>query len=237
MKNKRIYSIVALSCTIMLLSSYKATPENKIEKKNRTAMYDVIIVPGIPYNIPEFEETLRERILWAKYLLEYNFTKNIIFSGAAVHTPFIEAKIMKLYADSMHLPSNHIFEETDAEHTTENVYFSLRMAKKLGFKKIALSTDEKQAKFISFFIKHKCPEVSILPVNKEKLNKMNYELPKINPNSAVVHNFVPLIKRKTKFQMMLGTTGLGLKINENKEPNQKKHRHHISESKYPELFD
>ena len=87
----------------------------------------------------------KARILWPKYLFENGITKNIIFSGAAVYNPYVEAKIMKMYAESLHIPSANIFIETQPEHYTENVYYSILMAKQMGFKNIAVTTDQYQA--------------------------------------------------------------------------------------------
>src|SRR5687767_3651287 len=64
------------------------------------APYDVIIIPGIPYDRNSSPLMLKVSMYWAKQLYNKGITKNIIFSGAAVHTPYVEGKIMKIISDS-----------------------------------------------------------------------------------------------------------------------------------------
>jgi vancomycin permeability regulator SanA len=78
----------------------------------------------------------KAKVLWAKYLYDSAFTKNIIFSGSAVYTTYYEATTMMLYADSHGLPIENLFAETEALHSTENIYYGQKMAKAMGFKKL-----------------------------------------------------------------------------------------------------
>src|SRR5690606_38309843 len=96
------------------------------------APFDAIIVPGVPYDGVHWSETMMARVKWSKYLYDKGYAKNIIYSGSAVYTPYVEADIMALYAQSMGIPEEHIFSETRAEHSTENVYYSYRLAKEHG---------------------------------------------------------------------------------------------------------
>src|SRR6476620_7819913 len=79
------------------------TCENHVIK----APYDVIIVPGVPYDAAQVSQIYKARMLWAKWLYDRKIAKNIIFSGSAVHTPYVEAQTMKIMADSMGIPSEH----------------------------------------------------------------------------------------------------------------------------------
>ncbi|MBK6984017.1 MAG: hypothetical protein IPH32_04310 [Bacteroidetes bacterium] len=63
--------------------------------------YDAIIVPGVPYNAKKWSNVMRLRILWSKFLFEKGYTKNIIYSDGAVHSNYIESRIMGLYAVAM----------------------------------------------------------------------------------------------------------------------------------------
>src|SRR6218665_3373110 len=150
-----------IGCSLIVLCSYtKPDPSLKdVEEKRKNDPYDVIIVPGVPYQYASMRSVLKARVLWAKYLYDNKFTKNIIFSGSSVYSPYIEGEIMRIYADSLGIPAAHTFAETEAEHSTENIYYSLLMAQKMGFKKIAVATDKYQAVIINNFIKRKCPKI------------------------------------------------------------------------------
>ena len=206
--NKPFFPIV-LGCTIQLLCGFDkpSPPDRDFEKIKSKGPFDVIIVPGAPYGDSKMKIVLKSRILWAKYLYDRNVTKNIIFSGAAVYTPYVESKVMKIYADSLGLPSKHTFTETRAEHTTENIYFSVMMAKEMGFEKIAVATDPYQAVILNRFIKKNCPEVKMLVIDYGRIDLINAEWPTIDPTSAFQSDFVSLVVREDKTERMKGTFG------------------------------
>lgn len=216
--NYRTFSTPALlSCALCLLCSYDYSKptEQDIEKLKEAGPFDVIIVPGVPYQDPTLKMVLKARILWAKYLFDNGIAKNIIFSGSAVYNPYIEGKIMRIYADSLHIPSANTFSETQAEHSTENIYYSLLMAKKMGFKKIAVATDQYQAIIINRFIKQNCPEVKVIPIEYNKINLMKTPWPEIDPSSAYVDTFVSLVQRESRIKRFKGTMGKNIDFTEN----------------------
>jgi|LakMenEpi03Aug12_release.lakeMendotaPanAssembly.Ray.scaffolds.fasta_scaffold279053_2 uncharacterized SAM-binding protein YcdF (DUF218 family) len=174
--------------------------------------FDVVIVPGAPIGDSSLNNVLISRILWSKYLLENNITRNVIYSGGAVHTAYIEGLAMKMYADSIGIPSNRTFAETKAEHSTENVYYSYKLAKEKGFEKIALATDIFQTMMVSSFVKKNYKDVKFLPIvyNRIFTNKKIYDqLPIINVGEAHIseENFVPLNQRESFFKRLAGTFG------------------------------
>src|SRR5690554_4756269 len=59
-------------------------------------VYDVVVIPGYPYEGEEWTDLMRWRVLWSYYLFQEGIVKNIIYSGAAVYTPYCESKIMGL---------------------------------------------------------------------------------------------------------------------------------------------
>ncbi len=177
------------------------------DKQKELEHYDVIIVPGVPYKDPKLEIIFKARMLWANYLYQNGVTDNIIFSGGAVYNSFVEGKIMKIYADSLHIPSAHTFSETQAEHSTENVYYSLLMAKQLGFKKIAVATDQYQAIIIRNFMRKNCPDVDLVLIDFKKINLITAPWPEIEPSSACMDNFVSLVDRENKVKRFKGTLG------------------------------
>lgn len=158
--------------------------------------YDVIIVPGYPYyekNAPY--PLLEARMNFAKELYEKGLTKNIIFSGGAIHTAYTEAKIMSIIADSMGIPANHIFIEDKAPHSFQNVTYSAKLARKLGFKKIAVATDPFQFSYMTLFLP--AGRVGILTFSPDSMQNKKYfqPLPEFETRDAYVKDFVPLEQR------------------------------------------
>jgi hypothetical protein len=159
------------------------------------APYDVIIIPGSPYDSLEPNYMLKVRMHWAKYLFDKGITRNIIFSGAAVHTPFVEGICMKAIADSMGIPLQFTFAETKALHGIENISLGLEMAKNLGFKKTAVATDPFQSYFLSNKVEVTNPSLAFLPLSVDSMEAYDRALPRINAKSAFVENFVRLKER------------------------------------------
>lgn len=214
--NKPFSTPALLSCALSLLCTAgypQETPPAVTEKPLQP--YDVIIVPGVPYQGPSMRFILKSRILWAKYLYDNNITQNIIFSGASVYSPYVEGLIMKTYADSLHIPSCHTFAETQAQHSTENIYYSVLMARQMGFKHIAVATDQYQTVILSLYIKKNCPEVDILTIDFARIDVFTAPWPEIDPSRAHVDNFVSLTDRENRSERFKGTMGKNVSFPEN----------------------
>lgn len=206
-----VIGLVTSSCTSTRFS------EKKFQEAKRVEPYDVVIVPGVPYMDKGFGAVFAARILWAKYLMDSGITKNVIFSGAAVATPYIEGIAMKVIADSLGTDPNHTFAETRAEHSTENAYYGMKMAQKMGFKRIALASDPFQTKSLRKMLKKRCnnmPYVPVVFVRIDPTKKRELFLPSIDPKDAFVPNFVPLADREGFFERLRGTYGKHINFNE-----------------------
>jgi len=169
--------------------------------------YDAIVVPGFPYNGQNWDRVHAMRIIWAKFLFEKGYTKNIIFSGSAVATPYIESRIMADYAEALGIPRTNLFTEEKAEHSTENVYYSYRLAKEKGFAKIALATDPYQTGYMKKFMRKFELPIALLPVVIDTLRTLDHFEPKIDPSSAIKNGFVKLSERQRFFARFKGTIG------------------------------
>lgn len=130
-------------------------PARRLRAAAAVAPFDAIIVPGIPYDGHAWDSVMKARVLWAWVLYKNHYTKNVIFSGAAVYTPYKEAYIMGRFAEKMGIPPDHIFYDTLARHSTENVYYSYLKAKALGFKSLALATDPFQSWMLRSFTRRR----------------------------------------------------------------------------------
>jgi uncharacterized SAM-binding protein YcdF (DUF218 family) len=195
----------------LVYCSVKRYEWSSYDQAKKDKPYDVVIVPGVPFENKSTLNVLTMRMYWAKHLYDSGYTHNIIFSGSAVYTPYVESVIMKVMADSLGIPAEHIFVETQAEHSTENVYYSWKMARKMGFEKIALATDPFQSSSLDNFIEKYCPGMKSIPVVLHVLQLGNKTLPKIDPSSAYVKDFVALPDRENFWERWRGTLGKRVK--------------------------
>jgi vancomycin permeability regulator SanA len=160
------------------------------------APYDVVIIPGLPYDAPVPNGLFKARMLWSKSLFDNGTVKHIIYSGSAVHTPYVEGEVMKSIALQMGLPAQVLFAETKALHTTENISYCLQLADSLGFKKIAVATDPFQALFLERHISKSKLPVAILPFPLDSFKAFEKRpWPDFNAENALVKDFVPLKER------------------------------------------
>jgi uncharacterized SAM-binding protein YcdF (DUF218 family) len=216
MKNRTARLFACLIATIILSHTFSACTFTRFSNKSfERALahkpYDAIIVPGLPYDKENTSSVMKMRMYWAKYLYDSGFTRNIIFSGSAVYTPFVESVAMKVMADSLGIPSKHTFSETEAEHSTENVYYSWKMARGLGFKKIAVATDPFQASMLRSFIRKHTPGVEIIPIIYDKIDIKDKELPRIDTTSSFRKDFVSIKEREGFFERLRYTMGKRIK--------------------------
>ena len=196
-----LLSLIIVLIVYMLSWNLKRSTLKTYNQNVVTAPYDVIIVPGIPYDTGHQNILLKVRLFWAKNLLDKGIAKNIIFSGAAVHTPWVEGKVMKIMADSLGIPPANTFAEDKAEHANENVYYSYELAKLLGFKKIALATDQYQNAFLTSFVEARTPDVAQLPIIVDSFPVYEKkQLPVIDAHEALVKNFISLNERESRWE-------------------------------------
>ena len=155
MKTRLKFTLLVISLILQSCQWYYKTfytdPDKCFEQATKVKPYEVVIVPGFPSDSAKINKTLSDRIYWANYLYVNGYAKKIMFSGAAVHTPYVEARVMKEYALQMEIPEKDILLETKALHSTENLYYSYRDAQSLGYTKIAFATHPAQASFMKQF--------------------------------------------------------------------------------------
>jgi len=173
--------------------------------------FDAIIVPGVPFDTA-WSDVMRLRVLWSYHLYNRGLTKNIIFTGSAVYSPYIESRIMAEYAKKLGIPAENIFTEEQAEHSTENVFYSYYMGKDLGFENIAVATDPFQSKMVKSFAKDKKLDMAFVPAIFDTLQTYYSETNvTIDPTWAEVENFVALPDREGFWKRLAGTMGKNLK--------------------------
>lgn len=186
--NKSLLFILAI-----LLLACSCSLDKLVQKKNKISLakapYDVIIIPGYPYKAPSNQELFTVRVHWAKALYDRGIAKNIIFSGDAVHTPYTEGAAMKLFAISLGIPAEHIFEETKALHTNQNIVKGKALAKQLGFQKIAFATDPYQFSYMVPLMNFYAPGTPLISFPTDSMAFFIKPLPEIDLKSSFVQNW------------------------------------------------
>jgi uncharacterized SAM-binding protein YcdF (DUF218 family) len=181
-------------------------------KKN--AVYDAAIVPGVPFVEPAWDNIMQMRVIWAVHLYKRGLVKNLIMSGSAVYSPYSEAKIMRLYAIALGVPTEHILLEEKAEHSTENLWFGYKLAIQNGLQTVALASDPFQTKLLLRFGKKRTPELAYLPVLFDTLRMIPHDTPVINYKNIRLDPFIPLPQRESPRERWRGTRGKHIQFND-----------------------
>lgn len=180
----------------------------KIVSKNLAHQpFDAIIVPGVPFFGENWDPVMKIRVHWSKYLYDQGYVKNIIYSGGAVYSPYYEGKVMALYGEALGIPKEHIFAETGAEHSVENVYNCYQVAKKHNFKNIALASDPFQTRNLKGFIKKFDLPIHYLPIIFDTLKIQDQYEPIIQQELARVQdpNWKNIKERESLGKRLRGT--------------------------------
>jgi uncharacterized SAM-binding protein YcdF (DUF218 family) len=208
---RRLISLLISTVMLGLTSCLLFKPSAR--KMTRRALeahkeYDAIIVPGIPFTEPAWDRVLQMRLIWAKHLYDKGIAKNIITSGSSVYTPYVESRIMAQYLIAMGVPEENIYMEDRAEHSTENLWYGYKLAKRLGFQSIALSSDPFQSKMLYRFAKKKTKKrVYFLPVIFDTLRGLPHDTPAIRHQDLKLKEFVPITEKYSRWQRFKGTMG------------------------------
>ena len=200
--------VIASGCTF-----FRPGPNKLYRRAIKNEPYDVIIVPGVPFDGNTWSMAMKGRVIWAVYLYNKGIAKNIIFSGGSVYSPYVEGKIMALYAEKMGVPEEHIIVEDKAQHSTENIYYSYWIARNRGMTKIAVATDPFQSNLLMRFTKRrfKLP-ITHIPYIIDTLARIDDVSPRIDPASAYVDNFRSIVETQSKWQRFRGTRGKNIRF-------------------------
>ncbi|MFT4544583.1 MAG: uncharacterized SAM-binding protein YcdF (DUF218 family) [Bacteroidia bacterium] len=201
------HSLQILTVLLLFVCSISSTAFAKPKPKK---IYDAIIVPGYPFN-PDGKMNViyQMRLHWAYELYATGRTTYIIVSGSAVHTPYVESEIFALYLQEMGVKPEHLIIEDQAEHSLENVYYSVQLAKERGFESVAVATDLFQSGMIQILgAKHNL-KMDYIPANIGFIifKRWNSFDGTIDYQQAYVDNFIPLKARETKEERLNGTHG------------------------------
>ncbi|MBX2973819.1 MAG: YdcF family protein [Flavobacteriales bacterium] len=199
-----LLSLLLVGCTI-------AKPHAYYAKAYAKRPYDAVIVPGVPFVNGSWDRIMRARLMWSIHLYRQGVVKNIICSGSAVYSPYVEGGIMRLYAIALGVPPEHVFVEPKAEHSTENLYYGWRLARSMRFERIAIATDPFQSKMLKKFNRrmHRRTgaNVDLIPIVFDTLGTLDHTDPVIDPSPAFVEDFTALPDRESFWKRFRGTLG------------------------------
>lgn len=103
--------------------------------------YDAVVVLGCPSEADGSPSRCTlGRAGQAALLWKHGYTKSFIVSGGAVHTPYVEAEAIAQAMTALDVPADRIYLEPDANHTDENVYYSMKVADALGQSRLAIAS-------------------------------------------------------------------------------------------------
>jgi hypothetical protein len=213
LKTKQPRTLSATSMGVALAYFiYRVTPHRTTQKAlDRIKLLmplDAIIVPGVPFDGVRWHSVMQARVMWSVILYRNGYTRNIIYSGGAVYSPYKEAVIMGLYAQKLGVPPEHIMYETCARHSTENIALSYLQAKKEGFKTIAVATDVFQSTMLRPFTSSRFGStVHHLPFTQDAVAAYTHIYPHIDPSPAFTPGFVSIVSKESLWQRIKGTLG------------------------------
>jgi uncharacterized SAM-binding protein YcdF (DUF218 family) len=206
-------SVFSLVLAILNSCAYSSKASKQLLKESLNRKYDVIVVPGVPLEDGKWSATMKDRVFWSKFLYEKGIAKNVMYSGSAVYSPYRESEIMAMYGEKLGIPKGNIYTEIKAEHSTENIYYSYKKAKKLGFSTIALASDPFQTKMLRRFTrKIVSQDVAFIPIVYDTIQHLEAIIPDptIDYGKAYVNDFRSLTKKEGFFKRLRGTRGLDI---------------------------
>src|SRR4051812_801624 len=121
-KSLHLYFILAIgSLSVYACIFFRRSAKRLYSRAEKKKPYDAIIVPGVPYesSLGKWSDIMKMRVHWSYHLYKEGIAKNIIYTGGAVYTPYVESKIMSMYGEALGVPKENIFIESKAEHSTE----------------------------------------------------------------------------------------------------------------------
>ena len=131
---------LALSCALSAGCFYGSPPRVGVP-------YDTAVIPGCPNEADgSLSGCQKERAAWAAVLWERGQAASFITSGAAVHTPYVEAESLAAAMTALGVPQDRIYLDPHALHTDENMRNATRIARELGFSHVAVASHGAQAK-------------------------------------------------------------------------------------------
>lgn len=138
--------------TLNFLPDALAGIPDRVAQLNKS---DVVIVLGTPSESDGCASpVMRERVLTGVDLLKKKFASHIIFTGAAAHNNFVEADVMSDLAKANGVAPDQIVCEREARNTAQNVFNSVEIMRKHGWKSAIVVTSVAHARRACHILSH-----------------------------------------------------------------------------------
>lgn len=163
--------------------------------------FDAAIVLGCPSNddgsptLCQLGRALQASLLWRAGQVQY-----FIPSGAAVHSPYVEAEALAQIMVAAGIPADRIFLEPNALHTDENVYNGLQIARRMGWTRLAVLSDRGHSGFGCQFLTSYGSDCAALSVDRGAVKQRHAELATTlaSLRAPVDRSFLPLAERERR---------------------------------------
>jgi vancomycin permeability regulator SanA len=176
---------------LVLLSMISACSPKYVLHAMPNHAFDAVVVLGCPSEMNGAPSRCQiERAGEAAYLWKHGASKNFIVSGAAVHSPYVEAEALAQIMETLGVPSERIFLERNALHTDENILYAIGIANEQHFDNLAVTSQEWHAdlgcrmmvsrgRTCSAFGTHARDLAELLPQNDSKVAELR--APRVDP--------------------------------------------------------
>jgi uncharacterized SAM-binding protein YcdF (DUF218 family) len=134
MSFKRLF-VGVVSLLVMAIAGAAVGYRSIPDRNTGLVRFDTLIVlgtPARPDGMPSPEQ--RERTLEGVRELKAGVAPHMILTGGAAHNRFLEAQGMEELALAQGVPANVIVEETQAQNTIQNIYYSEKIMEAHGWK-------------------------------------------------------------------------------------------------------
>ena len=175
-------------------------------KPSAATRFDAVIVPGCPSEDDgSLSPCQMSRAVWAAILWQRGWASAFITSGAAVHSPYVEADALAAGMVALGVPADRIWLEPNALHTDENMYFSLQIARALGFRTLAVASQKGHAAWSCRMLEdwglHGCGAFS---VDMDALRTIDHRSLLARIRTQAARAWVPLDERERQRAAMSG---------------------------------
>ena len=127
---KSLRKVVIFAFALLLIATAAAFIVYRTIPTHNTNLthFDTIIVLGTPANADgTASPEQRERTLEGVREFKAGVAPHIIFTGGPAHNHFVEAHVMALLALAQGVPPDAIIEESQAQNTIQNIFYSQRI--------------------------------------------------------------------------------------------------------------
>jgi uncharacterized SAM-binding protein YcdF (DUF218 family) len=116
--------LLAFTLALIVAGNYVTLPTHN----SNAGHFDTIVVlgtPAKPDGTPSPEQ--RERVLEGVREYKAGVASHIIMTGGPAHNSFVEAHTMAQFASTQGVPPSDILEESQAQNTVQNIYYSAQI--------------------------------------------------------------------------------------------------------------